>query len=230
MTARVLDVTRVSRRAVLVRLDLGRRAFPFKAGQAVAVGLATQDVRKPYSIASSPASARRDKCLDLLVGLSDDGRLGAHLEPLSPGSVIGIRGPFGTFALPPYRFGRSLVFVAGGTGIAPLRSMLYAALARLRPSPIDVVYSARTPDDLVFDQELRRLQAQGRIRYWPTITRRAGESWTGRRGHVDAVLLREVLRPLAICLVCGPDGFVTNVTEMAYAEGVRKTNVRRERY
>jgi len=149
---------------------------------------------------------------------------------LSPGSVIGMRGPFGTFALPPYRLGRSLVFVAGGTGIAPLRSMLQAALARLRPSPIDVVYSARTPDDLVFDDELRRLQTQGRIRYWPTITRRAGAAWTGRRGHVDAVLLREVLRPLAICLVCGPAGFVTSVTEMAHAEGVRRTNVRREEY
>jgi NAD(P)H-flavin reductase len=229
-TARVLEVARVSRRAALVRLDLGRRAFPFAAGQAVSIGLATQHVRKPYSIASAPAHARRDRCLDLLVGLTGDGRLGAHLEPLSAGSVIGIRGPSGRFALPPYRFGRSLLFVAGGTGIAPLRSMLHAALGRLRPTPIDVVYSARTPDDLVFDEELRSLQAQGRIRYWPTVTRRAGAAWRGRRGRVDAALLRDVLRPMPVCLLCGPAGFVGDVTEMLFAEGVRRTNVRREEY
>jgi NAD(P)H-flavin reductase len=228
--ARVLDVTRVSRRAALVRLDFGRRAFPFAAGQAISIGLATQHVRKPYSMASAPAHARRDRCLDLLVGVSEDGRLGAHLEPLSAGSVIGIRGPSGRFALPPYRFGRSLLFVAGGTGIAPLRSMLHAALGRLRPTAIDLVYSARTPDDLVFDEELRGLRTQGRIRYWPTVTRRAGAAWRGRRGRVDAALLREVLRPMPICLVCGPAGFVTSVTGMLLAEGVRKTNVRREEY
>jgi NAD(P)H-flavin reductase len=228
--ARVLDVTRVSRRAARLRLDLGGRAFPFAAGQAVSVGLATQHVRKPYSMACSPADTRRAKCLELLVGLDDDGRLGAHLEPSVPGSVIGIRGPFGRFALPPYRFGRSLVFVAGGTGIAPLRSMLRTALARLRPSPLDVVYSARTPDDLVFDREFRHLQTLGRLRYWPTVTRRAGTAWRGRRGRVDAALLRHVLRPLAVCLVCGPSEFVADMTETLYAEGVRRTNVRREEY
>lgn len=229
-TARVLDVTRVSGRAALVRLDLGRRPFPFKAGQAIGIGLATQAVRKPYSIACSPADARRTRTLELLVGLDDHERMGPHLDALQPGSIAGIQGPFGRFALPPYRFGRSLVFVAGGTGIAPLRAMMRAALARLRPSPVDVVYSARTPADLVFDQEFRRLQAMGRLRYWPTITRRADDTWKGRRGRVDAALLRELLRPLAVGLVCGPAGFVTDVTQMLFAEGVRKTNVRREEY
>jgi ferredoxin-NADP reductase len=221
---------RVSRRARVISLDLGQKAFSFVAGQAVSLGLATQTIRKPYSIASSPAETRSNRRMDLLVGLGEDGRLGAHLEPLSVGSVVGLQGPFGRFRLPPHQDGRTLVFVAGGTGIAPLRSMLSSALARLRPPAIEVIYSARTPSDLIFDDEFRRWHREGRIRYWPTVTRRAGPAWRGRRGRIDRDMLRAALRPAPVCLLCGPASFVTDVTVMLRAEGVRRTSIRFEEY
>lgn len=228
--ARVLKSVRVSRRATVISLDLGRRAFPFVSGQAVAIGLATQKIRRPYSIASSPAEVRATRRLDLLVGLDENERTGAHIESITEGSVIGIQGPFGGFRLPLHRHGRTLVFVAGGTGIAPLRSMVSSALARLRPPAIDVVFSARTPAELTFDAELRRWHKEGRIRYWPTVTRRAGPTWRGRRGRIDRDLLRAVLRPSPVCLVCGSASFVTDVSAMLRAEGVRRTSIRFEEY
>jgi ferredoxin-NADP reductase len=228
--ARVRAIERVSPWASIVRLDLGGRGFPFSAGQAVAVGLLTQEIRKPYSIACSPGQARATGCVELLIGAVAPGRLGAHLTPLRPGSVVGVRGPFGRFGLPPRLAARSLLFVAGGTGIAPLRSMLSEALDRAAPPAIDLVYSARTPADLAFDAEFRRLHRAGRIRYWPTVTRGAGRHWKGRQRRIDTTLLSSALRPRPTCFVCGPASFVTGVPGMLRALGVRAGSVRREEY
>jgi NAD(P)H-flavin reductase len=228
--ARVRDVQPVTPRACCVQLDLGGRAFPFAAGQAVKVGLLTQATRKPYSIASSPEQVRTTGCLDLIVGSGTHGLVGSHLDPLVPGSVVGVVGPIGTFVLPSRVGGRCLLFVAGGTGIVPLRSMLWSAVARLRPAVVDVVYSARTPAEFIFDAELRRLHRTGRIRYVRTVTRLAGTRWTGRRGRIDETLLRRVRRPNAVCFVCGPDAFVRDMSAMLRSVGAKASQIRWDGY
>lgn len=192
------------------------------------MGLLTQAVRKPYSIACSPRQAREGGCLDLLVGLDGPRQAGPHLTPLAPGSVMGVSGPFGRFRLPLRLRRRGVLLVAGGAGISPLRSMTWAALERLAAPEIDVVYSARTPADLVFDGDFRRLHRSGRIRYWPTVTRQVGRSWRGRRGRIDAPLLARALRPGAVCLVCGPASFVVDMTGMLRERGVHSASIRRE--
>lgn len=217
-------------RASLVRIDLGGRAFRYTAGQAVSVGLAAQSVRTPYSIANAPGQARAHGCLELLVGTDARGRHGAHLTPLSPGSVVAVAGPFGRFGLPARVGNRHLLLVAGGTGIAPLRAMMWSALDRAAPALVDVVYSARTSADLAFDAELRRLHRRGWIRYRPTVTRQGPGAWTGRRGRIDAALLGRVLHPDAFCFVCGPDTFVKDIPAMLLDLGVRAARIRREEY
>ncbi len=224
----VRSVERVSARAVLVRLDLGGRAFPYAAGQAVAIGRATQDLRKPYSIASSPGASRADGCLEILVGLDGRHSPGAHLAPLTPGTLVAVQGPFGRFGLPRALAGRRLLLLAGGTGIAPLRAMLGEALTRVRPPAIDLVYSVRTPRELVFDREFTRLQAGGRIRYWKTVTR--DPAWRGRKGRIGRALLAEVLTAPATCLVCGPASFVADLSAQLRALGVDARRIRREEY
>jgi NAD(P)H-flavin reductase len=163
IVSRVRGIRPVTPRAAWVQLDLGGRAFRFAAGQTVRVGLLTQATRKPYSIASSPEQVRVNGWLDLIVGTSPHGHLGCHLDPLVPGSLVGVVGPTGGFALPSRARGRNWLFVAGGTGIAPLRSMLWSAITRLTPAAADVVYSARMPAELIFDAEFRRLHRAGRI-------------------------------------------------------------------
>jgi ferredoxin-NADP reductase len=225
----VHSIARVSERATLVRLDLGGRAFPYRAGQAVGVGLATQGERTPYSIAGSPADARAEGRIEILVGHGRGRSPGPHLTPLRVGSIVAVRGPFGGFSLPS-RLGPSsrLALIAGGTGIAPLRAMLGDALARIRPPAIDVVYSVRTPRELAFDQEFRRLHAAGVIRYTKTVTRDA--AWRGRRGRIDAGLLRGVIEGPTTCLVCGPASFVTDLSAHLRALGVDPRRIKREEY
>ncbi|MDO8836861.1 MAG: FAD-dependent oxidoreductase, partial [Vicinamibacterales bacterium] len=213
----------------LIRVDPGR-PFPFVAGQAVMAGLATQHVRRPYSIASSPGQVRTTGLLDLLAGHDDSGALGRHLAPLGPGSLLGIAGPLGRFALPSRLTRRHVVLVAGGTGIAPLRAMLWSALERTPPPAIELVFSARSPADLAFHAEFRLLHERGALRYAPTITRRAGPSWTGRRGRIDREMLAQTLGPSPVCLVCGSASFTSDMIALLRSLGVRRTSIRREEY
>lgn len=226
---RVRSATRISARLGMIAIEPGR-PFLFVAGQAILAGLATQPRRRPYSIACSPATMRRHGVFELLVTLDEDGSFGPHLTPLATGSMVAIQGPVGTFGLPRALTGRSVLCVAGGTGIAPLRAMMQVALERIPPVAIDLVYSARTPADLAFDREFRMLQGAGRIRYWPTVTRQPEGAWPGRRGRIDRECLRAALRPAPVCLVCGPPSFTTEQTDLLLSLGVRRASVRTERY
>ena len=227
----IQNVRREGERAAVVLLDLGGAAFPFTAGQAVMAGLADRPDRKPYSIACSPAQARESGCLELLVKVDQKGRAGRHLGGLEPGLAVAVEGPMGRFTLDGARSARRLLFVAGGTGIAPLRSMMHAALAWDEPPAIAVVYSARTPDDLVFRPELLRLHAESRIRLRQTVTRAAGSDWKGLRRRIDRELLAEVIEPSStVCLVCGPDSLVQDVPAMLRELGVPPDRIRREEY
>jgi len=231
LEAFIKDVRREAARAALVRLDLAGAAFPFVAGQAVMAGLASQPDRKPYSIACSPAQARESGCLDLLVKVDQQGRAGRHFGRLDAGTAIEVQGPSGRFSLAGSRPSSPLLFVAGGTGIAPLRSMLWSALEREDTPPVTLLYSARTPDEFAFLPEFRRLHAEGRIRLRLTATRGAGQGWSGGRRRIDRELLDELVkRSSTVCLVCGPDSLVADVPAMLRDLGVHADRIRRDEY
>ena len=83
------------------------------------------------------------------------------------------------------------MFIAGGTGIAPLRAMLQQAL-RLPDSRIGLLYSARTAAEFAYEDELRALAAEGRIELRQAVTREAPGGWAGMRRRIG----REDLAPL----------------------------------
>lgn len=227
----ITDVRPETGRAVLVRLDLDGAAFPFVAGQAVLAGLAERPDRKPYSLACAPHQARETGCLELLVQIDAKGRAGRHLASLDRGAAVEVNGPTGSFTLEGRHAERRLLFVAGGTGIAPLRAMLWDALGWDAVPEIDLLYSARTPDDFAFISELRRLHTDGRIRLRQTATRGAGPDWSGSRRRIDRDLLASVVVPgTTLCLVCGPDSLVEDVPAMLGDLGVPPARVRREEY
>src|SRR5262245_15136562 len=199
-------------RTRVIRLELGRSAFAFAAGQAVMAGLHGSLLRRPYSIASAPIEATRAGAIELLVQLDNSGGPDPHLERAAPGTQCDIEGPFGTFTMPS-RDGRPLLLVAGGTGIAPLRSMLIEALTASRTPAVTLIYSARSADEFAYKPELDGLASEGRLRVYYTTTRNGEASWAGRRGRVDAELLAQALPSTdAICLICGPPQMVLDAT------------------
>ena len=126
-----------------------KEAFTFESGQfgeysIFGVGEAT------FCISSSPT--RRDH---LEFAVQRVGKVTNALYRLSVGSEIGFRGPFGNSFPLDYLQGKNLVFVAGGIGLAPLRSLIWNVIDnRNKYENIDIIYGARTPGDLCFKYDL----------------------------------------------------------------------------
>jgi len=221
----------VTPRARLLRVDLGGQTFRFRAGQAASIGRPDQPLRKPYSIASSPSDLARTGTLDFLVGLEPDGEPGSHLAGVGRGAPIELQGPFGGFRLPPVE-DRAVLFIAGGTGIAPLRSMLHDLLDCGAPPPIALVYSARAAEEMAFVPELRTLSARGALDLTLTLTGRPPADWRGSHGRVSrAMLARHVTPPRrTVCAVCGPPAFVDHVVRALDELGVERDRIVTERY
>ena len=194
------------------------------------VGLNGSPLRKPYSIASAPWEVAKTGTMQLLIQI-DDSALDPHLERATPGTKVDVEGPFGTFGLPAGDPPEPLLLVAGGTGIAPLRSILMARLAHGTTAPIAVIYSARSPDEFAFRLELMALQSRGRITAHFTVTRDDPGTWPGRRGRIDRALLESALPSAATrCLICGPPQLVSDTKSLLERIGVPGERILTERY
>jgi ferredoxin-NADP reductase len=230
ITVPVRQITNATPRIRLLNLDLRAADFSFTAGQAVMVGLSGSPLRKPYSIASAPWEVTKSGIMQVLVQVEDSGGLDPHLELASPGTMIDLDGPFGSFGLPA-RVALPLMFVAGGTGIAPLRSMLHEAFESATPPRVSVLYSARTAEEFAFDDELTTLAHDGRIRYVKTATRETSAGWPGGRGRITRAQLEAVVDAAETrCFVCGPAALVHEVPRLLGDIGVTPDRIRVEEW
>ncbi|MCL0049199.1 FAD/NAD(P)-binding protein [Dehalococcoidia bacterium] len=176
-----------------------RDEFSFESGQfgeysVFGVGEAT------FCISSSPT--RRDH---LEFALQRVGKVTNALHRLGVGAEIGFRGPYGNGFPLDLLQGKNLVFVGGGIGLAPLRSLIWNVLDnRDKYSDIDIIYGARSPADLCFKYDLDAWGDNETVNMVTTVDR-GDESWKGREGFVPQVL--EEVAPSAenaIAIVCGP--------------------------
>jgi NAD(P)H-flavin reductase len=230
ITVPAQQITPSTPRIRILNLDLRAVEFVFAAGQAVMLGLSGSPLRKPYSIASAPWEVTKRGIMQVLVQVEDSGGLDPHLELASPGTMLDLEGPFGTFGLPE-RVASPLLFVAGGTGIAPLRSMLIEHLSRPTRFPVALVYSARSVDEFAFRPELAALESAGRIASYLTVTRDEGPAWAGRRGRISEALLKEALPSTdSTCLVCGPPQLVNDTRSLLKELGVSDEQILIEKY
>src|SRR6185436_1093062 len=127
------------------------------------IGPADRRERIPYSIASAPEESVRHGGIDFLVKVDGSGRWGLQFEPLRRGTRIAVRGPSGSFVFPSNPRERRFAFIAGGTGIAPMRSMLRHAVLSGLTGQLRVLYSARTTRDFAYLSELRAMARDGTI-------------------------------------------------------------------
>lgn len=198
----------------------------------------------PYSIASSPEEIAADGILEFLIRHDAAGRWGARFEPLRRGARLAVGGPCGSFTFPRGPRETRFLFIAGGTGIAPLRSMVRHVLGRGQGSGdraqrsgleaqgaghVSVLYSARTPEDFAYGTELRGLARQGEISLVLTATRQHTPGWRGRRGRIEpGELARLVDDPATLCFVCGPSSMVADVPLMLQELGIDRSRIRVE--
>lgn len=134
------------------------------------------------------------------------GKVSQALDSLGAGDSIGVRGPFGTFWPVALAEGKDLVFVAGGIGLAPLRPAIYEALNnRDKFNNIAILYGARTPEDLLFIDELAQWRTRFDLEVQVTVDRATGD-WKGKVGVVPKLVGTSGFdKATAIAFTCGPE-------------------------
>ena len=206
-------------------------AYPFVAGQSAMIGEADRKERVPYSIACAPEEAARDCILEFLIKIEPSGRWGHQFDRIARGMAIEVCEPFGSFVFPRAPRERRFLFIAGGTGIAPIRSMIRHTLLARIPGQVSLLFSARTPSDFAYLPELRRLMRERRMTMHLHVTREAGPRWRGERGRISSAHIRPLLgdEP-TLCFVCGPEAMVADVPRTVVELGVHPSRVKVEEW
>lgn len=229
LTLPIREVLPATPRARIARLDLDGHPFDYAPGQAVSIATHGHDTRRPYSIAAAPEDARRVGWLELLVAVNAEGTPGPHLT-LEPGQLVDVEGPLGSFTFPAAPQERRFIFIAGGTGIAPLRAMMRHALS-LPHRNIGLFYSVRAPDEFAYEQELRGLARLGEIELRQTVTRATDADWTGPRGRLKREALAELVHDLAtLCFICGPPALVDEMPKILAELGIPRERIKSEEW
>ena len=218
--SKVGDVQDLTHDVRVLRLELVHPdEIAFRAGQFVSFEVEKPGlpfpVTRPYSIASPPSNRH---VIDLLFNLVPGGPGSAYLFSLRSGDPVSFRGPGGSFVLRDYP-DRRLLFVATGTGIAPIRSMIHARLPS--PTPVTLIWGLRNERDLYYQDELADLAAQfPEFSYTITLSQPSAE-WHGATGRVQSAVEAATGRvdDLAV-YVCGSHAMIQSVSALIRSRGI----------
>jgi len=189
--------------------------FSYQPGQYIDV-IAHGGLRRSYSIASTGSA---EKLLELHIRQVPGGAMSQYwFEQAKENDLLRLNGPLGTFFLREPE-GCDLIFLATGTGIAPIKAMLESLSLRLnQPRSISVYWGGRVRDDLYWDTRLIEVDHS----FTPVLSR-ADKLWSGARGHVQDVLLqRDIDWKQAVVYACGSETMIhsarTQLIESGLAE------------
>jgi ferredoxin-NADP reductase len=205
------------------------------AGQHVDVRLTAPDgyqAQRSYSIASAAATHG----VELAVERLDDGEVSSYFhEVAKPGDTIEVRGPIGGHFVWRPQDGGPLLLVAGGSGVVPLVAIVRTGLAAQRKTPMLLIYSARTWEELIFRDELLDTEAMEPQFALIVATTRGPKHRPGDFDHrLDRASMREALdrwaRAPRQVYVCGSNRFVEAATVSLVQEAIPAGLIRTERF
>jgi ferredoxin-NADP reductase len=203
--------------------------IPFQAGQFCMVQVPKDGkiVKKAYSICSAPFE---EGYLDLCIKKVDGGHATGWFWTLKEGDAVTVTLPYGGFLLKE-PLDADPIFVATGTGLAPLRSMLKTLLKNGCDRPMVLIFGVRYENELIYAEEFRALEKQhSNFRFIPTISR-PSQSWAGETIYVQDVLKKYVSDPAGKQIyVCGLIPMIEAVQKTAEDIGFEKKRVHFEKY
>ncbi len=175
------------------------KEFSFKTGQFIELSVDSIG-EAPFTPSSSPIIT--DK---LEVTVMKTGYVTEYMHTLKPGAYMGIRGPFGRGYPVDKFFGKEVLILGGGCGLAPIRSLLYA-LEHYKDKIIKVIlcYGSKTPSDCIYKPLFNRLNSIDNFEAYRTVDK-ADEEWNESVG-VATVLLDKVKVSIenSVAVICGP--------------------------
>src|SRR6266536_4382326 len=175
----------------------------------------------PISISGDPTKRR-----SLIHTTRDVGLVSKAFCMLKPGDVIGVRGPFGSHWPMERAMGKDIVVVAGGIGLAPLRSAMYQVISeREKYGKVVLLYGARTPEDILYRREVEHWRAHFDLEVYVTVDNATGK-WRGSVGVVTRLIPRAPFDPLnTVAMVCGPEVMMRFTAAELQKRGVAAENM-----
>ena len=218
---KIAEITELTELEKLYRIVLpDGEALDHDPGQFVEVSLFGVG-EAPISICSSPTC--RDS-FELCVRKA--GRFTEALHQLNAGDEVGIRGPFGVgFPVVPLE-GNDILLIAGGLGIAPLRSLINYVIDNRRDfGKVDILLGCRDPESMLFGSELAYWDKRIDINFSCSIDRSAPD-WEGNVGLITALIPGVTLDPLkTIAVACGPPVMYRFVVDELLKKGILEANI-----
>ncbi len=179
---------------------------------------------KHFTISSSPTEK---EFIEFTKRITEH-EFSAALDKLRMGDWAHIDGPYGDFTFKG-EYPRA-VMMTGGIGITPLRSMIKYCMDKGIESRITLLYGNRSEENIVFREELDRMEKENRnLRIVHTLSR-PGEEWKGRRGHIDIQMVRDEIpdRDEHVFYVCGPPSLVTDCVSILRALKIPDDKINKE--
>ncbi len=175
----------------------------------------------PISISGDPARRR-----PLVHTTRAVGTVSKAMRELKPEDVIGVRGPFGSHWPIEQAMGKDVVIVAGGIGLAPLRSAMYQIIShREKYGKVVLLYGARTPEDILYRREVEHWRAHFDLEVYVTVDNATGK-WRGSVGVVTRLIPRAPFDPLnTVAMICGPEVMMRFTAVELEKRGVATENI-----
>jgi NAD(P)H-flavin reductase len=215
VVARVAGVTDVGPREKLLTIEMPNGSLGHQPGQFVAV-LLPGIGECPISISSAPTP---DPTFQICVRAA--GSVTNAVHRLTPGAPVGIRGPFGRGFPLAELSGQDVLMVVGGLGMAPLRSLLLYLLERREDfSSVKVLLGSRTPNDILFRDELLQIGGRGDVDMQLTVDV-GTDRYLGNVGPVTNLVRRSVIHPeRTVALAVGPPVMYRFVLQELFDKGI----------
>lgn len=196
-----------------------------------------QKVRRSYSMSSSPHT---DVSLAVTVKRLPGGIVSGHLcDTVKPGDVIETLEPMGRF-IPELNAhnNRQYILIGAGSGITPLMSMAKSILHVESQSRIWLIYGNRSPESIIFRDELAQMEQRHGARFRVThVLTQPGSDWTGPTGRLNQSSLLKLLEAQPIdqlrtsfYYICGPDGMMDEARRALHLLEVPDSQVHRESF
>ena len=204
------------------------KTLPFKAGQFVMVHVPKDGKlsSKAYSICSSPSGRGFiELCLNRVPG----GHFSNFLCDLKGGEVLPVKGPYGKFLINETP-SDDQIFVATGTGVAPIRSMIKHLFENKTPLPVWLILGVRYENPILYEAEFRGMaDTHPNFRFLPTVSR--PQNWTGEVGHVQDTIKKYISDAgKKDVYLCGLPQMVDETKELFFQTGFKPEQIHTEKY
>jgi ferredoxin-NADP reductase len=243
MKLRVIDVIQATPTTRTFRLErLDGPLPPFRPGQYLNLFVDVDGVltSRPYSIASPPLR-KGEGTLEVTVRDKPRGFVAPYLlSEIKTGDELETTGPAGSFYHEPLIDGRDLVFLAGGSGITPFMSIIRDAIYNQRPVNMHLIYGSRTPDDVIYGQELEALASSvptspaghGPSLNYALVISEPPPGYGGLTGFLTAGLIHQVVGDPRdkTYYICGPNVLYDFCLVALQELGVPNHKIKRELY